>query len=398
MKPYTRINLIITLFILLIGLIGLACSLTGGEQPPVDTPPPQETEEPGPKTGSEDDILPFSLYFLSDIGTGGFQIWRLEKDSITQTQVTTEAVSITDFDVSPVDGRVAYTVNNQIFLVNPDGSGRTLLVDGGQEDLEDPDYHFKRKISGVRWSPDGARLAFGRNGINYYDLAGGTTTQILPNNLEPIEGIYPYPQALYSPHTWSPDGSRLLVEIGFYEGSTLGVMDAASGAVAKFDAFIACCYPYWSPDSRSVLVGSHWIGIIPSGLWRYNALAGEKLELVPSTSPDQTMNFVGWPVELPDGSLQYFFTNTAAPPYETPSLTLVRSAGDGVSERVQIRQESWDPIEALWVPDGSLVVLVEPYAQEAESPLDGTIILIDARLDEPVRPLVVNGYQLRWGP
>jgi Tol biopolymer transport system component len=396
MKSNTRIALIIVL----VGLVGLACRLTvtqGApvESPPVDTPPPQETETPP----LEADILPFSLYFLSNLGDrGSYQVWRLDKDGVTQTQLTAEPDSVTDFDVSPVDGRVAYLINNQIFLVNPDGSGRTLLVDGGEGDEEDLDYLSTRRISTVRWSPDGARLAFGRNGINYYYLATGTTILLLPNNLEPLEGVYPYPQALYSPHTWSPDGSRLLVEIDFYEGSTLGVMDAATGAVAEFDGYIACCYPYWSPDSRSVLVGSHWIGITPPGLWRYNALTGEKLELIPGVSPDETLNFVGWPMERPDGVLQYFFTNTAALPSGTPPLTLVQSASDGVSERVQIRQESWEPHEALWTPDGSFVVLVEPYAQEAQPPLDGTIILIDALHDGPVRPLVVSGYQLRWGP
>jgi len=397
MKPNTRI----TLPIILVSLIGLACSLTGTggvstASPPIDTPPPQEAETPPPVA----DVLPFSLYFLSNMGDwGSYQVWRLEKDGVTQTQLTAEADSVTDFDVSPVDGRVAYIFNNQIFLVNPDGSGKDLLVDGGEGDEEDLDYISTRRISGVRWSPGGARLAFGRNGINYYDVASGTVGLILPNNLEPLEGVFPYPQALYSPHTWSPDGSRLLVEIDFYEGSTLGVMDGATGGVAKFDGFIACCYPYWAPDSRSVLVGSHWIGITPAGLWRYNALTGEKLELIPSVSPDETLNFVGWPMERPDAILQYFFTNTVAPPIGTPPLTLVRSANDGVSERVQIRQESWEPHEALWAPDGSLVVLVEPYAQQAQPPLDGTIILIDAlHDDEPVRPLVVNGYQLRWGP
>ncbi|MGD8455023.1 MAG: DPP IV N-terminal domain-containing protein [Anaerolineales bacterium] len=396
MKPNTRIAFII----ILIGLIGLACSLTGADNNAAETSSPdalplQETQSPLP--GS--DVLPFSLHFLSNMGDWEtYQVWRLEKDAATQTQVTAEAVSITDFDVSPMDGRVAFIIDNQIFIVNPDGTGRALLVDGGQVDEEDSDYHFTRRISAVRWSPDGARIAFGRNGINYLDPATGEVTLILPNDLEPREGVYPYPQALYAPHTWSPDGSRLLVEIGFYEGSTLGVMDAASGAVAKLEGHIACCYPYWASDNRSVLVGSHWTGVTPAGLWRYNAFTGEKLELIPNLSSDGTLNFVGWPMERSDGVLQYFFTNTAAPPPGTPPLTLVQSANDGVTDRVQIRQENWDPHEALWAPDGSLVVLVEPYVQQAQSPQDGTIILIDALTDEPVRPLVVNGYRLRWGP
>jgi dipeptidyl aminopeptidase/acylaminoacyl peptidase len=399
MKSYSKI----TLFLLITFMFGLACGfindLAGGtDVAPADTVPPSTTEESILVTDEVDDILPHSLYLLSDIGTGGFQVWRLERDSVTQRQVTSEPVSVTDFDVSPIDGRVAYLVNNQIFMVDSEGSGRTLLVDGGPVDETDSDYHFTRKITGLRWSSNGGYLAFGQHGINLYSATDGAITKVIQNNLEPIEGMYPYPQALYTPHTWSPDGTRLLVEIGFYEGSTLGVLEIISRSVVRFSGHIACCYPYWSWDNRSVLVGSPFRGIIPAGMWRYDALTGEDTELVSDTSPDGTLNFVGWPMELPNGELQYFFTNTAAIPAETPRLTLVRTAGDGISGRSQIRQEDWAPQEALWAPDGSLVVVVEPYVQDTDSVQDGTIILIDTLRDEPVRPLVMNGYKLRWGP
>jgi hypothetical protein len=393
----------IIVLVLVIGMAALACGLvediTGGPDViPSDTIPAPATEEPILGTAEGDHILPNSLYFLSDVGAGSFQVWRLERDSITQTQVTSEAVSVTDFDVSPADGRVAYLVNNQIFMVAPNGSGRTLLVDGGPVDETDSDYHFTRKITGLRWSPNGGYLAFGQNGINLYNPADSAVTKVLPNNLEPIEGIYPYPQALYTPHTWSPDGARLLVEIGFYEGSTLGVLEIISRSVVRFGEYIVCCYPYWSWDSRSVLIGSPYKGIIPAGLWRYDAITGEETELISHTSPDNTLNFVGWPMELPNGDLQYFFMNTAAVPPETPRLTLVRSVGDGISGRTQIRQEDWDLQEALWAPDGSLVLVVEPYVQDTDPLQDGTIIFIDILLGEPIRPLVMNGYKLRWGP
>lgn len=399
MKPHSKIFMLI----LILGMVGLACGLIedlteGADLTAQDTVPPSTVEESILVTDEVDDILPYSLYYLSDIGTGSFQVWRLERDSITQTQVTSEAMPVTDFDVSPVDGRVAYLVNNQIFLVDSDGSGRTLLVDGGPVDEADSEYHFTRKIAGLRWSPNGGYLAFGQHGINLYSVIDGAITKVIPNNLEVLEGMYPYPQALYAPHTWSPDGTRLLVEIGFYEGSTLGVLEIISRQVIRFGDYIACCYPNWSWDSRSVLIGSPFRGIIPAGLWRYDALTGEEFELVSATSPENTFNFVGWPMELPNGDLQYFFTNTAAIPPETPRLTLVRTASDGSSDRTQIRQEDWDLQEALWSPDGSLVVVVEPYVQDTDSVRDGTIILIDTLLGGPVRPLVTNGYKLRWGP
>jgi len=286
MKSLHRITLIVPL----LALISLACQLTGNtaNQPTLENPTTDAygtLESPGkqvftPETGAEDSILPHTLYYLSNTGTSGFQVLRLGRDGITQTQVTSEAVPVTDFAVSPIDGKVAYIVNNQLFVIHPDGSARTLLVDGGPIDKESPDYHFKTRINGLSWSPDGTTLAFGQNGINIYYFSNSTYENLLPNNLEPLEGVYPFPQALYIPLSWSPDGERLLVDIGFYEGATLGVFDPSSRNVVRLGDFMVCCHPYWSPDSSSVLVGSKEAGILNSGLWRYDAATGVPTELV----------------------------------------------------------------------------------------------------------------------
>ena len=385
------------LILFTLGLATLACEWLNNNptQPPPDKPTLEllETEEVQDDTS----ILPHALYFLSDIGTGGFQVWRLDRDSITQNQVTTEVVPVIDFTVSPVDGRVAYVVNNQLYVINPDGSERTLLVDGGAVDEEDPDYHFLRKINGLSWSPDGSILAFGQNGINFYNFAEVSSSLVLPSNLDPLEGIYPYPQALYVPLSWSPDGRFLLMDIGIYEGATLGVFDLTSSGVIRFGEHMVCCHPAWVPDSKSVLVANPYAGILNSGLWRYDAAAGSVTELVSEDSSDGTLNFVGWPMQMPGGELQYFFTNIAGFPESGIVLTLVRAGNDGVSERTLLRQETWDLYEVLWSLDGSLLVAVQSYYEDAPMPRDGTIILVDT-LGSPVRPLVVNGYKLRWGP
>lgn len=393
MKPKYKITL--SLFIL--GLATLACGWLNSN--PTQSPPEQPTSAILPTEETKDDtsILPHTLYFLSDIGTGGFQVWRLERDSITQNQVTTEAVPVTDFAVSPVDGRVAYVVNNQLYIINPDGGERTLLVDGGTVDEENPDYHFSRKINGLSWSPDGNYLAFGRNGINIYTFAEDASRLALPSNLETKEGVYPYPQALYVPLSWSPDGRFLLMDIGFYEGAALGVFDLTSGGMTRFGERIVCCQPAWTPDSNSVLVANPYAGFLDSGLWRYDAATGFVTELVSEDSSDGTLNFVGWPMQIPSGELQYFFTNIAGFPESGIGLTVVRAGNDGVSGRTLLRQETWDLYEVLWAPDGSLFVAIQPYYEDTSMPRDGTIILVDV-LGEPVRPLVVNGYKLRWGP
>ena len=57
------------------------------------------------------------LYFLDDDGAGNAQILRLEADGHTVQQITFEPLSVDSYDVSRRDGRIAYTSNNELFLV-----------------------------------------------------------------------------------------------------------------------------------------------------------------------------------------------------------------------------------------------------------------------------------------
>src|SRR5512134_191409 len=90
---------------------------------PVLTPPP-----------STSGLLPFSMYFLHTDSAGILQVYCLEKDGKTVSQVTFEPVEVTSYDPSPVDGSVAYVSNNQLLLINADGGNRRMLLDGGVRD------------------------------------------------------------------------------------------------------------------------------------------------------------------------------------------------------------------------------------------------------------------------
>jgi hypothetical protein len=57
---------------------------------------------------------------------------------------------VLDYGVSPVDGSVAYVVENQLLLVNADGSDRRVLVEGGIVDVNNP---FVNRISSPVFSP-----------------------------------------------------------------------------------------------------------------------------------------------------------------------------------------------------------------------------------------------------
>ena len=71
--------------------------------------------------------LPHKLYYLALDEVDNYQVWHLERDGITQVQVTFELTKVKEYTVSPIDGRVAYIVENQVYIINPDGSGRQAL-------------------------------------------------------------------------------------------------------------------------------------------------------------------------------------------------------------------------------------------------------------------------------
>src|SRR5574341_2439068 len=83
-------------------------------------------------------LTPHTFYYRGTDSAGLTQVFRLERDGTTQRQITSEPVNVDDYDVSPVDGSIAYVANNQLLLVNADGSGRRTLVDGGPLDENNP--------------------------------------------------------------------------------------------------------------------------------------------------------------------------------------------------------------------------------------------------------------------
>jgi hypothetical protein len=117
-------------------------------------------------------LLPRSFYFLASDSAGLMQVFRMEREGGSPRQVTTESVDVNDYDVSLVDGSVAYVANNQLVLVNADGSNRRMLVDGGEVDVNNP---FISILSSPVFSPDGQLLAYGYKGLHIFSFASVTS-------------------------------------------------------------------------------------------------------------------------------------------------------------------------------------------------------------------------------
>ena len=195
---------------------------------PIVSTIPALTPTPQPAIG----VLPAPLYYL-DTSSPTQQIWRIETDGTTRTQITQEAAGVTDFDVSASDGSLAYVSGNALITTDGLGGNRSVLVQGPPLAPERDESYYITEVTRPRWSPDGSRLAYGMNGINLIDAAGGTPTALLPNDPIPAPSdTMTQPVNLYWPSHWSPDGARMLIDIGYYrsEGS-LGVFNLTNNSV-----------------------------------------------------------------------------------------------------------------------------------------------------------------------
>src|SRR5687767_12412562 len=192
------------------------------------TAPAPETEVTSPASTSG--LLPHSMYFLNNDSAGLLQVYRLDKDGVTVTQVTFEPANVRDCDVSGVDGGVVYVSNNQLLLVNADGSNRRVLLSGGAVDENNP---FLTNINSPVFSPNGETIAFGYKGLNFYSVASGVSNLVLADLVEDSGNGFMFPRELIWPEEYSADGSKLLVTLGYYEGASSAIYYPSGGALVR---------------------------------------------------------------------------------------------------------------------------------------------------------------------
>ncbi len=369
-------------------------AIPAATQKPATPIPAQPTQQPSATQAP--DLLPHSLYYLNNDKNGMLQVFRLAKDGKTVQQITYEPAPVDGFDVSPADGSVAYGSNNQLLLVDANGAGRRTLVDGG---AVDENNKFLNSVGVPVWSPDGKTIAFSHNGLNFYSITTGEIKQVLQNQVDTSAG-FPIVKELYSPNRYSPDGSKLLISIGFYEGGTFGIYHPSDNSIQRFtqaQSGNTCCEVRWVPDGSGLYIAGSTIGMVDSGLAYVNADTGQVAVLIPGSAPDGTYNFAAGPQVGPDGKLYFFFNNLPQIPTggHTP-LSLYRADTDGVKDRTQLKKDVWDNInEVLWAPDASLVVVVEGPAADVYSGGIASIVYPDSRPDVK---LVDFAQNLHWGP
>jgi hypothetical protein len=376
--------------------------------PEIAVAPTNTPEAPTSVPEVSTSLLPRSLYFLGKDNQWISQVYRLERDGKTKTQLTFEPVSVDDYDISLADGTIAYVANNQLLLSNADGSNRRVLVDGGPREANNP------WVTSAVFPPDGKTLAYGHNGLNLYDLGTGTSSLVIEDQLEAPQLLNGIEQSLpietYWPERYSPDGTKLLINLGYFEGTTAAIYDPVSKDLVRFTKkngnplshYGLVDWSGWSEDSSSVYAA---VPIPQSAyrsgeIWWVDTATGAVTTLLPIDAEDRTMRFPDEPYLAPDGQLYYFYGTYSVDSgfFEPPVLELVHSAPDDLTDRIVLSHENFRLVnEALWAPDASFVI-VATLPERSWNQSGGVLELYPTDGQKDKIWLTPYGGNMKWGP
>ncbi|HEY5729637.1 MAG TPA: hypothetical protein VIS72_06265 [Anaerolineales bacterium] len=343
------------------------------------------------------DVLPHSFYFLGRDGSGLLQVFRKERDGSTTRQLTFEPVNVNSYDVSLADGSVAYVSNNQLLWADVNGSSRRLLVDGGPVDQINP---FVSTLSSPVFSPNGQTLAYSYRGLNFYSMTSGVSSLILENQLDDLGNGAIFPKEVYSPALFSPDGTKMLVTLGYYEGAASAIYFMASNTLVRVStddrALLCCNREIWTADGSGYYSASSAMGMFTAGLWRVDASSGQTTTLFTSSYDADIFNYASDPYLAPDGQLYFFFHSSNSEINQRTPLQIVRSAPDGVTGRTVLRPGTFEAMnEALWAPDASFVVVAMAPTGDIYYGGQAEVTYLDGR---PSVILTSFAQEMKWGP
>jgi len=368
-------------------------------QSPSPTVVTTQTEVPGTDTA---DLLSRPLYFLGKDSQSLTQVYRIERDGRTTSQITNETVPVTDYDVSRVDGSIAYVASNQLLLANADGSNRHMLIDGGSSaDL--------RGYYNPVYSPDGKTLAYSREGLNLYDFSTGLSNLVLAD--QPLGGSLP--PELYVPDKFSPDGTKLLLKVGHppdspWTAAIYSISTKTLTPISDGNESLSCCTMYggaeWSSDGSNLYaVATTLDSSTPFGaLWKVDAATGAVTTLMAGAAGegDARLFYLPYkPYPAPDGHLYFFSAKFAesAGYFRRVPLILVRSKPDDITTNwFVLRADTFDLMnEALWAPDASFVIVASAPAEDVYDGGQAEIVYLDGR---PKVVLTTFAQEMKWGP
>lgn len=340
------------------------------------------------------DLLPHSLYYLSTDQDGRYQIWKLAPDGKEPKPITAEKFNVDGFDISIQSANIAYLTNNKIIISDLDGRYIRTLVES-EPDTGAQDWMIIKKVSVPKWSPDGSMIAYGLNGLILSDPEGENQITVLTNDFTTLNDGYTIITEGYSPHSWSPDGNQILVNIQYFEGGSKGLYVPAERSFIRLSGGDLCCYAAWAPDSRKIYTAGR-LYYFTSDMWVYDSASGKGTQLIQEKNSDERYNFADFPFAT-DTHLYYYYSCFEGEPPNAIPLTLYKAPIQNLAQITRLRSDAQFLTEILWSSDGSRFLGVQPPPGGPVYPDHGPVVLIYPE-DAPIIPILADGFHLRWGP
>ena len=199
----------------------------------------------------------------------------------------------------PIDAKIVFCVDGDIFVMNDDGSRRRRLTHSTQATHRYP-----------RWSPDGTQIGFTR----YMDRTQRqTTAEVFVMN---ADGTDPqrltHNNVLDVDSSWSPDGQHLTFSSTRSGRWEVFVIELATRAVTQLtggDEETASASPDWSPDGTQI-VFERFIrrpGIVPKTIYVMSAEGQHQHRALPDPGPNDPPTFRYFPRWSANGQRILFY-------------------------------------------------------------------------------------------